>query len=134
MLIPADEIVEIKCPQTNNKWEKVSIWQHPRIIDDWENPRLGDGSLQKIEEYKIETFEELLHFPILNKTIDKTIFGKTYVKVKSEIDDIKLTQRNFKELFIRTRYELHNEWTFEFLMKALPYQDFIKFVKANNLC
>lgn len=114
----------------NNEWQPTTIWSKTRVLD-----TVID------EEFWFYTFADLITACekeiITNAEVTQSLFlrHKTICKISVTWKDFsyRITEKNFRTVGFRWRYEEKKNVSIEYLMKYLPAEDFIKWISEKNI-
>ena len=113
----------------DGEWMPCSIWSRTRAFD-----TLPEGELW------YNTFAELVAAcekgAVVNASVTQTLFkNKTVCKISTAWRDfaIRITEKNFKPIGVRWRYEIKKNATMRYLIDNLPAEDFVKWVTEKNI-
>ena len=113
----------------NNEWQPTTLWSQTRVLDTVPS-----------EEIWFYTFSDLITACekkiITNAGVIQSLFRhKTICKISVVWRDFpyKITEKNFRTVGFRWRYEEKKNVSIEYLMKHLPAEDFVKWVFEKNI-
>lgn len=112
----------------NGEWEPCSFWSHTRAF---ENP-------DRTETW-YSTFADLVDAcenTIINAEVATTFYNKKPLcKISTTWRDfpIHITEKNFKPIGYRWRYEIKKHVTMSYLIEHLPADEFVKWAIEKNI-
>lgn len=112
----------------NNEWKPTTLWSQTCAFDNVPS-----------EEFWYYTFEDLIiacEETIPNAEVTQSLFRhKTICKISIAWKDLpyEITEKNFRTVGFRWRYEEKKNVSMEYLIKHLPAEDFVKWLSERNI-
>ena len=127
-----DKVVEVFIKGVSHEWEQTSIFYNDVLLDE---AQVISQTYQLSYENFDDCYKAIQNGEIQNAEAGKTLFfNRLQISIPRTYpnDKYTMTERKFKPIFVRTRFELRKNLSWTYLMKNLSIEDFVSYVKEYD--